>query len=345
MNSRERVLAALSRETPDRVPRCEFAVDRPLAEQLLPVSDLRRDVAADLASRLEQNQYSLGEMNRIASLLQLDNTYYVLRAPIYAERGVGADGRAFYGAGQIQSEDDFDLIRLPDPKNPELYAEAEVFAQGSGERTACFVTRAGIFPAMLSLGIENFGLKLYDEPQLVERVLDVYFDWSLEVAERACRLGFDVYVTTDDMAHKSGPLFSPRVFRELVLPRYRKLRERVTIPWVIHTDGNILPFVDYFVELDVAGLHPIEKGAMDIVAMKQRYADHLCLLGNVDLNILGLGTPADVEDEVRELIRTVGPGGGYICTSGNSLASYLKPENVLALSHAVQKYGAYPIAV
>jgi hypothetical protein len=37
----------------------------------------------------------------------------------------------------------------------------------------------------------------------------------------------------------------------------------------------------------------------------------------------------------------VGPGGGYIATSGNSLAGYLKPENVLALSQAVQKYGQY----
>ena len=332
MNSRERVLAALSRQVPDRVPRCELTVDRLLAEQLLPASDLRQDVKSDLASRLERNQYSLEEMNRIASLLRLDNIYYVLRAPIYAERGMGAGGRAFYGAGLIRSADDLDLIQLPDPGDTALYAEAEAFVEGKGERAAWFITRAGIFPTMLSLGMENFGLKLYDEPQLVERVLDAYFDWSLEVAQHACRLGFDVYVTTDDMAHKSGPLFSPMVFRELVLPRYRKLRERVTIPWVIHTDGNILPFVDYFVELGVAGLHPIEKGAMDIGAMKTRYAEYLCLLGNVDLNILTLGTPADVENEVRDLIRTVGPGGGYICTSGNSLASYLKPENVLMLS-------------
>ena len=43
------------------------------------------------------------------------------------------------------------------------------------------------------------------------------------------------------------------------------------------------------------------------------------------------------------LIRDVGPGGGYIVTSGNSLAGYLKPENVLALSRAVQKYGKYPM--
>jgi len=52
-----------------------------------------------------------------------------------------------------------------------------------------------------------------------------------------------------------------------------------------------------------------------------------------------------VDEEVRGLIRDVAPGGGYIVTSGNSLAGYLKPENVLALSRAVQKYGLYPISV
>jgi len=91
-------------------------------------------------------------------------------------------------------------------------------------------------------------------------------------------------------------------------------------------------------------LHPIEKGAMDIRAMKRRYGNRLCLLGNIDLNILGMGTPEQVEAEVYGLIRDVGPGGGYIVTSGNSLAGYLQPENVMALSKAVQKYGRYPIS-
>jgi len=101
--------------------------------------------------------------------------------------------------------------------------------------------------------------------------------------------------------------------------------------------------VDDLLDLGIAGLHPNEKRAMDIRAMKQKYGDRLCLLGNVDLNLLGMGTPAEVDREVRDLIRDLAPGGGYIVTSGNSLAGYLLPENVLALTEAVQKYGLYPI--
>ncbi len=53
--------------------------------------------------------------------------------------------------------------------------------------------------------------------------------------------------------------------------------------------------------------------------------------------------PEDVEREIYELIRDLGPGGGYIVCSGNSLAAYLKPECVLSYVSAVKKFGRYPI--
>ena len=56
-----------------------------------------------------------------------------------------------------------------------------------------------------------------------------------------------------------------------------------------------------------------------------------------------MATPGEVDEEVRGLIRDIGPGGGYIVTSGNSLAGYCLPENVRALSAAVQRYGRYPL--
>jgi len=198
---------------------------------------------------------------------------------------------------------------------------------------------------MLSMGTENFCVALYDDRPFIETVLDRYCDWIVIVAERVCQLGFDVFASTDDMAFNTAPFFSPHVFRDLVLPRYQRVAKKITLPWIIHSDGNVLPFVDDLLSVGIAGLHPNEKGAMDIRAMKRTYGDRLCLLGNVDLNLLGMGSPEAVEKEVRELIRDVGPGGGYIVTSGNSLAAYLLPENVLALSKAVQKYGRYPLDV
>ncbi len=340
MTSRERVLTALSRRQPDRVPYCELGVDRSLAQRLMGWG-----APASQASNLETNAYTAEEAKALAAFLKLDNLSYVLRAPVYAQKEAGQDGRLFYGDGLIRTEADLDRLQLPDPTDDALYAGAAAFLEQKGEYSAWFVTRIGIFPTMLSLGTENFCLALYDNRPFVEAVLDRYVDWIVVVAERVCRMGFDVFASTDDMAFNTDPFFSPAVFRDLVLPRYRRVAEKITLPWFIHSDGNILPFVDDLLSVGVIGLHPNEKGAVDIREIKRTHGDRACVLGNVDLNLLGMGSPDAVDREVHDLIRDVGPGGGYIVTSGNSLAGYLLPENVLALSRAVQKYGRYPIAL
>jgi uroporphyrinogen decarboxylase len=339
MSSKERVMAALNRKQPDRVPYFELAVDRALAQELMGWER----IPVEASGSLVRNPYTVGESKEIAGLLGLDNITYILRAPAFAHMKEGTEGRGFFGEGRITSEADLSILELPDPYDDALYAEAEEFVKNKGDYALVFVTRAGMFQAILSLGIQNFALALYDHRDLVEKLLDIYFDWTSVVAGRVCQMGFDVFCTTDDFAFKTGLFFSPDIFRELMVPRYRRMLENVTIPWILHSDGNIGEAVHMIIDLGAAGIHPNEKGAMDIRAMKRDYGDRVCLLGNVDLNILGMGTPEEADREVRELIRDVGPGGGYIVSSGNSLASYLKPECVLALTKAVKKYGRYPI--
>ena len=338
MTSRERVVTALRCEEPDRVPSVEIGIDRALAEHLMGWGD-----ADSQAMNLEENFYTAQEALALADRLGLDSLSYVKRAPVFAEKLPGQDGRLFYGEGQIREMADLDKLSLPDPNDDSLYEDAERFVENKGERAACFVTRIGIFPTMLSMGMERFSVALFENRDFVEAVLDWYCDWMLVLADRMCDLGFDVFVSTDDLAFNTAPFFSPEVFRDVVLPRYRKISEVITIPWIIHSDGNLLPFVDDLLTLGISGLHPLEKGAMDIRSVKREYGDRLCLLGNVDLNLLGMGTPEEVEAEVRGLIEDVGPGGGYILSSGNSLAGYLLPENVMAMSSAGRKYGTYPI--
>jgi uroporphyrinogen decarboxylase len=341
MTSRDRVMTALNRKEPDHVPFCDVAVDKGLAQKLL---NWQGDADIGSSSRTE-NPYTVEESKAISACLGLDNISYLLRAPTYAHMHKGIDGRTFVGAGMIKTETDLSMIDLPDPYDDALYREAEEYIAGREDYAACFVTRIGFFQVVLSLGLEGFSMALYDKTAMVEKMLDMYFDWMTVVAERVCKIGFDVFWTTDDFAHKSGLMFAPKVFEELLVPRYRKVLEKVTIPWVLHSDGDITEVMDLFIDLGVTGFHPIERGAMDIASVKKAYGDRVCLLGNVDLNILGAGTPEETDEEVKYLIRNVAPGGGYIVTSGNSLASYLDPECVMAMSKAVKKYGRYPIEI
>ena len=337
MTSRERVAAALACQQPDRVPYCELGVDQEIVEQLLG-RELQRP------PNLETNPRTLEDEKELADRLRKDNICYVLRAPIYTERVHAGGHTAFYTEGRIRGEADLGLMNLPDPDDDATYAEAAEWTRNKGDYSVWFVTRLGLFPAMLSMGMSNFFTAMYDDLPFVEKLLDIYCDWTGAILERVAQLDFDVICSTDDLAWKTGPLFSPAFFHDIVMPRFRKIAEKVSKPWVIHSDGNVMPLLDDLLSLGISGLHPNENGAMDIRQMKGEHGSDLCLLGNVDLNLLMLGTPEEVDEEVRGLIRDVGPGGGYIVTSGNSLAHYCHVENIMAMSEAVQKYGAYPLA-
>lgn len=85
---------------------------------------------------------------------------------------------------------------------------------------------------------------------------------------------------------------------------------------------------------------------MDIAELKRKYHGRLCVCGNIDLDsTLTLGTPADVEEEVKMRIRTLAPGGGYCCGASNSVPEYVPFDNYIAMIETVKKYGKYPICV
>ncbi len=78
----------------------------------------------------------------------------------------------------------------------------------------------------------------------------------------------------------------------------------------------------------------------DLERAKQIVGDTLCIFGNISSALLKLGTPAEVEQEVKRLIQTVGKGGGYVVSNG-AFFDDAKPENVRAMVDAAKKYGVY----
>ena len=184
MNSRERVSAALRREEADHVPYCEITIDPALAKKIMGWGD-----APSQASDREVNHYTVEEAKAISSTLGLDNICHIIRSPVYAEKITGKDGRLFYGEGKIKTKADISLMQLPDPYDDRLYEGAEQFIRGKEHYSAWFVTRVGLSPTYLSMGFENFSLALHDDRELVESVLDRYFDWAAVVAERVSQNG------------------------------------------------------------------------------------------------------------------------------------------------------------
>jgi hypothetical protein len=78
----------------------------------------------------------------------------------------------------------------------------------------------------------------------------------------------------------------------------------------------------------------------DIFKAKEVIGDHMCIQGGVPATLLSAGSPQDVEEYCRKLIKVVGKNGGYIMGAGSSI-DYAKPENIKAMVDTVKKYGWY----
>jgi uroporphyrinogen decarboxylase len=154
---------------------------------------------------------------------------------------------------------------------------------------------------------------------------------------------------SDDLAHTTGPLVSPKIYRQYVFPWYQKIGEILDgagLPFIFHSDGTLLELMDDLADCGIRGIHPVEPQAMDIVEVKKKYGDKFCIFGNIDLDhTLTRGTVEEVEAQVKKRIKELAPGGGWGLAASNSVPDYVKPENYRAMVTAAKKYGKYPITL
>ena len=322
---RERVLAALALRQPDRVPFMESGIDLDMQVRIMGREDF---TPAELATELG-----------------LDGFGVRFLPPLFVETQRPGT-RDFISLPQLTCPDDLALMEFPDPTDSALYEEAKRQVDlNRGHYAVAGMIRLGASATLLSMGLEGFAYALHDHPGLVETILDRYVEWSIRVVEHLADVGVDLIWNADDLAYKTGPMFSPKVFTEVFLPRLAKVADAINsagLPWIFHSDGNLMPILDDLLTLGMNGLHPIEPGAMDINYLKEHYGERLCLVGNIDLRYtLTRGTPEEVDAEVRDRIERVGRGGGYIVSSANSITSYCKLENVFAVRDAIARYGHY----
>jgi len=350
MSPKERILAALRLEEPDRVPFFEFSIDEDIGARILNKPVLITHSGRHFET-LDGIAYGpmIGGANykpdELAKKLHLDGFGYRFSPLLFAEQKRPLQYyREFLGEGMVKTRKDLKKIKLPDPNKDEIYEPARNFIENYGKNYATFCYfNIGIDNLIYSLGWERFAIALYENRAIVVELLDIFTSWIKKVVGHLCNLGFDVIWVGGDIAYKKGPLVSPTLFRNLFLPHMKKIAEEINLPWIYHSDGNIVPIIEDLFSLGMNGLNPIDPKAMDIFWMKKHYGKRVCLVGNIDVDLLARGSPEVVKQTVMKTIREVGIGGGYILASGNSITSYCKVENVLAMCEVLERYGKYPL--
>jgi len=342
VNSYQRVMTALERGEPDRVPIVEWAVSRKIIKAMCPKAESQ----ADLEEMLDLDGVSsVAQYNKVSH--NPDGTYVDEWGVLYKPTPEEIDHPI---RGPIRTIDDLKRYVPPDPDAPQrLGTLPQLVARFKGKRAIFFRHRAAFMWSVYLNGFENLLLSFLLEPEFAHRLMDTVLDVTLRIARNAIRAGADAIVVADDYAGNDSPFFSRAVFKEFVLPRLQRMVDAIHEEGALaikHSDGNLWPILDAIVDTGIDGLNPMEPIAgMDIGKIKQQFGKRVCLIGNIDCgHVLSEASPEEVEAAVKECILKASVGGGHIISSSNAIHSSVKPENYRTMVEATKRYGRYPIA-
>ena len=345
MNSFERVVAALERRQPDRVPYVESVIDHRVMESLLPGCDYYQLNEWLEMDNVCQNRSSWSRDN----VEYTDKEKGLFRDKWGVIRAFGPESTPAPVEGPIKRPEDLKTYTPPDPEADDvLGAIPEIVTRYKGKKAITALCRDAFFNPAFLRGMTNFLTDMIDHPDLVHELIEVTLSHDIRAMQRMVQAGVDVVIFGDDYADKNSTLMSPRHFKAFILPGLKRCVDAAheAGAYVVkHTDGNIMGILDMIVETGIDALNPLEPAAgMDIGLLKRRYGGRIALIGNIDCGYLLSQAPVEAVRKVtRDTIRVAAAGGGYCLSSSNSIHSSVKPENFMAMIETWRECRAYPI--
>ncbi len=365
MNSRERVIRALTRQgLPDRVP-LQFDLSRSLADRFakrygvpthyttayyedvtgrLSNNDLRVAMGSDCvvvgASLPRGYQHPTDADGNIINEFQMP----MRQGPLYME----VLDRPL---GHVQTPEDVAAFPFPDPLAEGRYDDAEHYIRKyRGEYFIIGDMELTMFDMMQQLvGLEKLLVDMAQGAAYLEPLMDKCGDFALAVGVKLVSLGVDGIWAGDDFGAQNGMLISPRMWRRYFKERYRRIFAalKTANPDVLimqHCDGAVAPILGDWIEVGLEVFNPVQPNVPghEPEDLKSKFGDRLSFWGAIDQQkLLPFGTPAEIEADIRAKIQVLGRGGGYMVAPAHIIQGDTPLENVEAFIAAVKKHGAY----
>lgn len=325
---------------PARLPLYEHNIDTPSMEKILGQS-FRELIRGDASDKSEYFRHFCGFFKEM--------TYDVVSFEVCIGNVLPGSGALSGGkAGPIQNPSDFESYPWDDV--PRMFWElagprfdAMVANLPDGMKAVGGIGN-GVFEISEELvGLEYLPFMQMDYPELYadlyNRIGELMSTIWTEFLKRysndfcACRFG-------DDLGFKSSLLTNPATIRENVFPQYKKIIDLVhaaELPFILHSCGCIFEVMDDAIELGIDAKHSNEDAIAPFDRWIKDYGTRIGLLGGFDMDFLCAKSEKEVYDAVVEQGRMFRSSAqGYALGSGNSIPSYVPPENYIAMIRAAQ---------
>jgi len=183
------------------------------------------------------------------------------------------------------------------------------------------------------MGIEGISFAFYDDRAFVEQAAEEMADSIVAFLGKAVQgIQYDFALFWEDMAYKSASLISPRLYREIFAPQYRRITDRLHLAGIdvmmLDSDGNVEELIPIWLDLGINFIYPMEVAAgMDVIAMRRKFGKDLIIGGGMDKRILASSKTA-IKDMVEEKIPLMREGG-YVPGCDHAMPPDIPWENYL----------------
>lgn len=183
------------------------------------------------------------------------------------------------------------------------------------------------------LTFEGLAYAGFDYPEMVEDMVET----SCQLVEHSLdqmlpHIDFDFAEGWEDICFKNGPIVSVDFFRDVVMPRYKRISKRLQAAgiklWWVDCDGDVRPILKYIMEGGINCLFPFEvNGCAHPAELLAEYGKDLRIMGGFDKIEMAKG-PEAIKAYMKTLVPLV-ERGGYIPFCDHRCPPNVKPEYYL----------------
>ncbi len=331
MNSRERFLAALCGDKPDRPPVAHVAALT--TEQLQQATGCympRVHHDPEQQARLLAANHDILGFDAVSFIIN----YFGEPAALGAEIDWGGPARLpVFTSHPWSARDDAtipnDLLQRPPIRT---YLETLSIAKREyGHRMAVLGKVMGpLSMTQVMCGIERTMIALVDDPDLIAHFLDVCVDVLVTCANAQFEIGIDALAIGEGGA--GANMLSPRMYETQLLPWHQRMISRIKGPTIMHICGDVTARLPMFKRTAMTCFNFDWAIAPDVI-MKAA-AGAFRVMGNINTTDLLRGTPADIKGQVMQNLAA----GVDIISPGCAVSPKCPNANLRALSDTVARY-------
>ncbi|MFH0965994.1 MAG: uroporphyrinogen decarboxylase family protein [Planctomycetota bacterium] len=324
MNARERVIAALSFQPPDKVPFCFPRTTE---------ADARLQAATGGDHPIFRENDSIAWVGVAGRETEVRPGHFRNLFGVVWNRTVDKDIGIV--ENRVLPEPSLAGLALPDPDDETLYAGIDEASRKNAHRFREAAIGFSLYERAWTMrGMAELLMDMVDNPSFVHDLLDAICDWNLKVIANFVEHDIEGVHFGDDWGAQRGLQMGPDRWRTFLRPRLARMYRAVRAAGKfvsIHSCGKVDELFDDLVDIGLNCFNPFQPEVMDVYRLHEEYFGRLAFHGGISTQrLMPYGSPDDVRKEVSRMI-AMGRKGGLIIAPAHALPRDVPAENMLAM--------------